>query len=182
MSTVSVALRPQDSSLTLNPKLTMPLWIRQNVVLVTLPPPPRPPPPWQVTDNSRPSGRGISGWSQTASQALASLQRTISGSSTARQPPGTGAGPKVRAWGSCVLRARRPAPSGQNVELSRLEFGLHGTRATGLSCNNPQAPALSQMYAHDAFHQTNPVGEAYLAPDPRQEKHSPFSPFLVYII
>lgn len=50
MSTVSVALRPQDSSLTLNPKLTMPLWIRQNVFLVTLtwepaPYPPLPPHP-----------------------------------------------------------------------------------------------------------------------------------------
>lgn len=63
-----------------------------------LPPPsPPPPPPWQVTDNSRPSSRETSGWSQTASQALAPLQRAISGSSTARQPPGTGAGQKVRA-------------------------------------------------------------------------------------
>lgn len=78
--------------------------------------------------------------------------------------------------------APRPAPSGQNVEHSRLEFGLHGTTATGLSYSNPQAPALSRLYAHDTLHLTDPVGEAYLAPDPRQEKHSLLSPFLIYII
>lgn len=48
--------------------------------------------------------------------------------------------------------------------------------------NNPQAPALPQMCVCDTFHQTNPVGEAYPVPDPRQEKHSLLSPFLVYII
>ena len=43
-----------------------------------------------------------------------------------------------------ALQAPCPAPSGQNVEFSRLEFGLHGTRAAGLSSDSPQAPVASR--------------------------------------
>lgn len=43
----------------------------------------------------------------------------------------------------------------------------------------PQAPALSRMCACNTFHQTNPGGEAHLAPDPRKENYSLLSPFLV---
>lgn len=48
------------------------------------------------------SGRDAPGWSQSALQALA-VGTAHSGYSPARQPPGTGAGQKVRAQGSSVL-------------------------------------------------------------------------------
>lgn len=84
------------------------------------------------------SGRDAPGWSQTASQALALVQGTISGYCSSRQPPTTGAGQKLGHkdplyfhWAPC------PAPLGQNVELSRLEFGLYGTRATSKLQQSP---------------------------------------------
>lgn len=79
--------------------------------------------------------------------------------------------PLYFCWAPC------PAPSGKNVELSELDLV---SMAPGLqmSHNNPQAPALSWLYAHDAFHQKNPVGKAYLAPNPRQKKILSFLPFL----
>lgn len=47
-------------------------------------------------------------------------------------------------------------------ELGRLQSGLHGTRTAGED-SDPLAPALSWMYAHDAFHQTSPVVKLILA-------------------
>lgn len=127
-------------------------------------------------DNTSLSGREASGWSEAALQALALLQGTMSGSSTARQPSGTGAGQKVRPQGSPLYSdwAPLPAPLGRNLELSKLQFGLPGTRASG----ELQAPALSWMYAHDTSHQTNQVGAAYPALTQHRENILSFLPSL----
>ena len=77
-------------------------------------------------------------------------------------------------WASC------PAPLGQNGELSRLEFGLHGTRATGKLQQSP-GTALFQLHAYDTFHQTNTIGEAYPDPDLSQEKCPLSLPCLHYL-
>lgn len=42
-------------------------------------------------------------------------------------------------WAPC------PAPLGQNVELSRLEFGLHGTRTTGKLEQSPDTCIVSDV-------------------------------------
>lgn len=85
------------------------------------------------------------------------------------------AGQKVRAQRfSVLLLGTVPSSFRAEHELDLVSM------APGLqmSHNNPQAPALSWMYVHDAFHQKNPVGKAYPAPNRRQKKILSFVPFL----